>query len=54
MSVDLLNSKIKEQKVQISRLQDRVSGLVDELHTLRNDFVVMQSMIKQDVEALIK
>ena len=54
MSVDLLNSKIKEQKVQISRLQDRVSGLVDELHTLRNDFVVMQSMIKQDVEALVK
>ena len=54
MSVDLLNSKVKEQSNQISRLQDRVSDLVDELHSLRNDFVVMQGMIKQDVEALVK
>ena len=54
MSVDLLNSKVKEQSNQISRLQDRVSNLVDELHSLRNDFVVMQGMIKQDVEALVK
>tara|TARA_R100000008_G_C3572161_1_gene162870 strand:- start:104 stop:319 length:216 start_codon:yes stop_codon:yes gene_type:complete len=54
MSVDQLNSKVREQSGQISQLQERVSSLVDEIHSLRNDFVIMQSMVKQDVEALVK
>ena len=54
MSVDQLNSKVREQSGQISQLQERISSLVDEIHSLRSDFVVMQSMVKQDVEALVK
>ena len=54
MSVDQLQNKVKEQSSQISRLQERVSNLTDEIQVLRNDFIFMQNMIKQDVEALVK
>tara|TARA_Y100000296_G_C4980094_1_gene160166 strand:+ start:264 stop:440 length:177 start_codon:yes stop_codon:yes gene_type:complete len=53
MSVDQLQNKLEDQSGQISRLQERVSDLVDEIQTLRNDFVVMQNLVKQDVQALV-
>ncbi len=44
---------IEKQNVEITRLQTRVSGLVDELHATKNEVNTFKTQVASDMQRVI-